>query len=96
MHKRATYVTLVGDPQSSVRDIFKHLAPAIVYKYFVIDLKSAPHAMNIYPTRDGEEITEADIKMQYAHSFILHPYELRLHMNLEARVVSQQDTMVEM
>ncbi|KAL6362328.1 hypothetical protein LRP88_03606 [Fusarium phalaenopsidis] len=95
VHRKATYAQPVGDPHSGVRDIFKHIAPEIVYKYFVIGLQSAPHAMNIYATLDGEEMTGVDIKRQYAHSFILFPLELRLQRDLRPNPVSQEDKMME-
>ncbi|EEU41265.1 uncharacterized protein NECHADRAFT_83504 [Fusarium vanettenii 77-13-4] len=93
--RKATYADPVGDPESGVRDIFRQIAPEIVYKYFVIGLQSAPHAMNIYATLDGEEITGEDMKRRYAHSFILFPLELRLQRDLRPNPVSQEDKMME-
>ncbi|KAJ4183798.1 hypothetical protein NW767_013456 [Fusarium falciforme] len=93
--RKATYAEPVGDPHSGVRDIFKHIAPEIVYNYFVIGLQSAPHAMNIFATLGGEEMTDEDIKRQYAHSFIFFPLELRLQRDLRPDPISQGDKMME-
>ncbi|WAO92583.1 Hypothetical protein NCS54_01009800 [Fusarium falciforme] len=95
VHRKATYAEPVGDPHSGVRDIFKHIAPEIVYNYFVIGLQSAPHAMNIFATVGGEEMTDEDIKRQYAHSFIFFPLELRLQRDLRPDPISQGDKMME-
>ncbi|KFY81818.1 hypothetical protein V500_11056 [Pseudogymnoascus sp. VKM F-4518 (FW-2643)] len=62
VHDLATYNNDQGNPESGVRDIFKKFAPAIVYRYFLSEIESPPHAMNIYAVADGEEIMDKRIK----------------------------------
>ncbi|VUC33275.1 unnamed protein product [Clonostachys rosea] len=67
VHGVATYNRPQGNPESGVRDVFKKVAPPIIYDYFISKLQSPPHSMNVYAVADGEEMAEIHIKMKYAH-----------------------------
>ncbi|CAH0049024.1 unnamed protein product [Clonostachys solani] len=91
VHGVATYNEPQGNPESGVRDVFKKVAPPVIYDYFVSELQSPPHSMNIYAVADGEEMAEMHIKMKYAHSFFFIPLELRLERFIKPVMVCQED-----
>ncbi|KAF5622287.1 hypothetical protein F52700_10550 [Fusarium sp. NRRL 52700] len=95
VHHVATYDNPRGNPESGARDIFAKFAPPIVYNYFVSEIQSPPHAMNIYAIAKDEEITDIHIKMKYAHSFFFIPLELRLQRFIKPALVRQEDTITE-